>query len=597
MSRTARPPAAALAPERPVEFRMLPVDQVDESPRNPRRSFDQATMQELTDSVRAHGVIEPILVRPVDGHFEVVAGARRLRACRAAERTEIPALVQEMTEAEALEIGIIENLQRADVHPMDEAEGFEQLLAQKERPCTVEELAAKVGKSKAYIYARLKLTALCPKARKAFFDGAFNASIALLVARIPDVALQKKALEEIEPRFKDSEPLSFREAARVIHERFMLKLSGAPFQTSDPELVPGAGACSSCPKRTGAQPELFDDVGDADVCTDPNCYQTKLDALWKRRAAEAKATGREVLEGKKAKDLFRDWGYGSRVKPELQHNSGFVDLDQSCYEDPKQRAYRRLLGKHAKEAVVLARDPSGGIHELVPQKEVKKLLKAAGHDFKAERASTTTRSSPVERAAAEKERKRRALEEAVDKRLKELVGQAFDTKVPDREIWDIAIDVVLDVMYGEADHLFERRFGADGEKAFEKARPDMTAEQLRGLFLDLHLSGEIGSFRPQSGRRILAWAGIDRKKVEAEVKAELAAAAEAGEVMKCAPPAAPKRGTCFICGCTEAAACPGGCAWVDETELICSAHPEDAIAFARKELAKPASGKKRGRAR
>jgi hypothetical protein len=100
MSRTARAPAAERAPERPVEFRMLPVDQVDESPRNPRRSFDEAAMQELTESVRTHGVIEPIVVRPVDEGFEVVAGARRLRACRAAERAEIPALVQEMTEAE-----------------------------------------------------------------------------------------------------------------------------------------------------------------------------------------------------------------------------------------------------------------------------------------------------------------------------------------------------------------------------------------------------------------------------------------------------------------------------------------------------------------
>ena len=110
------------------EFQIVPIDNVVESSTNPRRRFSQQGMQDLTDSVRKHGVLVPLLVRPINGHFEIIAGARRFRAAKAAELEELPVRVKEIGDSEALELQILENLQREDIHPLEEAFQFENPL-------------------------------------------------------------------------------------------------------------------------------------------------------------------------------------------------------------------------------------------------------------------------------------------------------------------------------------------------------------------------------------------------------------------------------------------------------------------------------------
>src|SRR5689334_19780351 len=154
---------------------------------NPRKRFDQAALDELADSIKRHDVLQPILLRPNGGPdtYELVAGERRFRAAKAAGLVDIPATVRVLSDAEVLEIQVVENLQRSDLHELEEAEGYEQLLKcshpNGER-YTVDEIAAKVGKSRSYVFARLKLCALCPEARKAFYAGELDASRALLIA-------------------------------------------------------------------------------------------------------------------------------------------------------------------------------------------------------------------------------------------------------------------------------------------------------------------------------------------------------------------------------------------------------------------------------
>jgi ParB-like chromosome segregation protein Spo0J len=214
-----------------------------------------------------------------------------------------------MTDVDVLETQLMENLQRDDLHPLEEAEGFEQLLKlEGRRPgadgsgpaLTVDDLAAKLGKSKGYVYARLKLCALVPEARKAFHEGKLNPSTALLVARIPVPDLQKQAVKEITVGYRNNEPLSVRDAAAHIHERYMLRLAEAPWPTADAQLVPAAGPCTTCPKRTGNQRELFSDVASADVCTDPQCFAAKKKAWQAKVRLEAEAAGRTVITGKEA---------------------------------------------------------------------------------------------------------------------------------------------------------------------------------------------------------------------------------------------------------------------------------------------------------
>lgn len=380
---TAAPPAAAAASG---HHQWIPLAQLSPSPLNHRKHFDKTKMEELADSVRAQGIVVPVLVRPLaePNRYEIVAGERRFRAAKMASLADLPAIVRELTDAQALELQVIENQQRVDVHPLEEAEGYEALMNCQRAdgtPYTAEEIAAKVGKSKAYVYARLKLTALCKKAREAFYDGKLDASRALLIARIPVADLQEQALAEIlggDDEFGDG-PMSYREAAEHVQWNYMLRLKEAPFKTTDAALVPAAGACTTCPKRSGNQPELFADVESADVCTDPKCFAAKRDAHLENMRQMALAKGKDVV--------------AARAK-------GYVKLDDRVKGDWKGRTYRELLGKSA-PAPQLMPDASGekaALIEVVRKADVQETVKKKLEQQKSGNGGGSSRDWERERA-------------------------------------------------------------------------------------------------------------------------------------------------------------------------------------------------------
>ncbi len=177
------------------------------------------------------------------------------------------------------------DLQRVDVHPMEEAQGFRALLALEEPQYSIEQIAAKMGKSPAYVTTRLKLTDLTPKAVEAFYVGEIGVGHALLLAKLPP-AQQEQALSACykEVYNSGSKPtlvlLPVRNLQFWIDTNILLLLKDAPFNKRDAQLVPAAGSCADCPKRTGHNKLLFgDDFGKhGDQCTDPSCYQAKMDA-------------------------------------------------------------------------------------------------------------------------------------------------------------------------------------------------------------------------------------------------------------------------------------------------------------------------------
>ena len=173
------------------EYVTLPLDRIRESTTNPRQRFDD--LEELAASIRTHGLLQPILVRPLRKDFELVVGARRLRAARLAGLSSVPAQVKPLDDRSAREVQIIENLQRQDVHPLEEADGYKALL-ESTPSCTIEEIAANVGKSKAYVYQRLSLTRLAPQVREVVASDALPLSYALKLASL-DAATQLEALE------------------------------------------------------------------------------------------------------------------------------------------------------------------------------------------------------------------------------------------------------------------------------------------------------------------------------------------------------------------------------------------------------------------
>ena len=349
-----------------------------------RAHFDKGAIAELAKSIKAVGLLSPIIARPVNGHFEVVAGERRFMAAKQAGLTAINVSVRSLTDEQVLEIQLVENLQREGLHELAEAEGYEAL---QKLGHTANDIADKVGKSKAYVYARMKLLALSKEARKAFYEEKLNSSTALLLARIPVESVQKEALKEITRERYMSETMSVREAQDLIHRNYMTRLSDAGFPTEDPGLIPVAGVCSACPKRTGNQPELFGDIKGADVCTDTVCFKAKREAFAARAIAQAKETGQKVITGKEAKKIAP---YGA----DSYNMQGYKPLDSKSYEDPKNRTVRQLLGKDYQPT--LLQDPeSGKLVKVAPEADIEKALKDSGV-----KTSSSSMSNP--HAAAEK---------------------------------------------------------------------------------------------------------------------------------------------------------------------------------------------------
>lgn len=373
----------------------LPVKSIVLSGTNPRKHFNPAALAELQASIVKHGILQPILVRPFVADadespaakalnigkrgqaaargetlpaYKLVAGERRLRAAISAGLKEVPVVIRDLDDKAALEVQVIENLQRADLHPIEEAEGYEKLMSA--HGYSAEDLAAKVGKSKAYIYARLKLTALCKEVRNALWDDRINHSVGLLIARIPDADLQVKALKEVSGA-PYNRPMPEKEARRHIQENYMLRLKDAPFDTRDKDLVPSAGPCATCPKRTGNQKELFPDVQSGDVCTDPVCFAQKKDATNQAKLAAHAAAGHPVLTPAESKKIFYDRGG--------LNTDAYVELDNRCRElgYTWDKNWRETLGKQCPPPI-LAVDPEGELHELVTAAEARTALKATG---------------------------------------------------------------------------------------------------------------------------------------------------------------------------------------------------------------------------
>lgn len=307
------------------ETLLKPLTLLSPSPTNPRTRVDETELRSLAESIAQHGVMAPVLARriadavPGQPQFEIVAGHRRWLACtrlaaegRNPHGTAVPTLVHELTDAQVLAMQLVENLQRADLHPLDEAAHYRRMRDDPKAPATVEEIAqaGKVGVSR--VYERLSLLNLVDSARDLFLADKLSLKTALQVARLP-AAHQA----EVAARLSDwaGEPMTPKAAAAFIRDRYMLRLATAPFDTLAAGLLPDTPACGSCPKRTGANPQLFADITDADTCTDPTCFAAKKAAQRARVVDEWRATGYTVLQHEAAREACTP--DGRDLKPTL----------------------------------------------------------------------------------------------------------------------------------------------------------------------------------------------------------------------------------------------------------------------------------------
>lgn len=186
---------ALLKTEANENLHLLPLSQVECNADQPRRHFDEEALSELADSIREHGVIQPLTVRRLaSGDYQIIAGERRWRAARLAGLSEIPAIVVEADDRKVTELALIENLQREDLDPLEEAEGYKKLMDNYHM--TQEDVAERVGKSRSAVANALRLLGLCPEVRTMLEDGKLSGGHARALLPL-SAANQKKAAQEV----------------------------------------------------------------------------------------------------------------------------------------------------------------------------------------------------------------------------------------------------------------------------------------------------------------------------------------------------------------------------------------------------------------
>lgn len=299
-----------------MKIENLKVGEICPSPMNPRKTFEKEAIEELAANIKEQGLLQPITVRPckeegspsktrlnkkgeaVDVKYEIVCGERRFRAVKLLGLETIPAIVREMTDEEAFDAMITENLQRKDVDPIEECLAYNTLL---ERGQTAEDIAARMGKSVRYVQDRTRLRSLIKKLHKPLKDGLIPLKGAILLAKCSEEVQEKFVEDELDD--EGEQTMSFSDIKDFVDDEFML-LENAPWieeDGSEPWNTDGV-ACKDCFKNTANHGCLFYEMkGDA-KCTDRTCFGGKkmLFRQWKIRQYGDRIVkkGEEVTPGK-----------------------------------------------------------------------------------------------------------------------------------------------------------------------------------------------------------------------------------------------------------------------------------------------------------
>lgn len=177
-------------------YRELPIYKIEPNASQPRREFDQEALEALAESIRVHGILQPLTLRQLEsGYYQIIAGERRWRAARMAGLTDVPAIVVEADDRKAMELALIENLQRQDLNPIEEAKGYQTLI--EEYSLTQEEVSAQVGKSRPAVANALRLLSLCPEVLEKLEGGQITPGHARALLSLKSEKLQKEAAQKV----------------------------------------------------------------------------------------------------------------------------------------------------------------------------------------------------------------------------------------------------------------------------------------------------------------------------------------------------------------------------------------------------------------
>jgi ParB family chromosome partitioning protein len=520
-------------PNTATEYRNLPLNVLTESTTNPRRIFEDVALKELAESIRVQGVLSPLLVRPLTGqNFEIVAGARRYRAAQIAEAATVPVRIVNLTDAEAMEAALIENLQRRDVHPLEEAQGFHALLNLEEPKYTVEQIGAKVGKAPAYVASRARLTELIPAVVEAFYAEEIGVGHALLLAKLQP-AQQEAALASC---FREDWGGAAGKAKRIvlpvrhlqywIEHNVLLLLKQAPFNKRDAQLLPAAGSCVDCPKRTGHNKLLFADVRE-DACTDPLCYAAKLEAHVQKQIA-AKP---EIVQISTAYGKTQD---GSKVIT----RSKYVEIKSEKPDTPEKAKWPEFKTcRFITEAIV---------SEGIDKGEVRRVCAEADCSIHHPKQQPTKADASF-KAEQGKSRREQAMANATGMRVLQTIVAAVPVRLMKRDLLFIAEEMLQS--------LDDKRLEMVARSRGIRSKEGESAPKLLTAFVRKAEEGALGSLivetvilllasRQSDGGKVLRAAAqtykVDTDAIALKVKHEFAAKEKARSAAKIEPKTVPK---------------------------------------------------------
>jgi ParB/RepB/Spo0J family partition protein len=507
-----------------------------------RKKFDPQALEDLATSIRETGLLQPIVVRPLAAlrglaKYEIVAGERRWLATEKAGQAHILARIIELDDQQVLKAQLVENLHREKLDTLAEAQGYRELI---DSGVNADAIAAMIGLSRSYVYARVKLLKLCPEVQEALAAGTIDASKGLLLARISSAKLQKQALKLISGM---GEWYSYRRLVATLRERFMADLAKAPFSLEDGRqsilvggttyaLEAGRGACTGCPHNSRNDAELQASLDEgAHVCTDVPCYRIKEAAHWAERRALAELQGKPVVTGAQAQQIVQRWGglngyvnLDEQVE-DMDLPEGFTDEQADTWTPP---TWRELLGEDAPTNTVLIENPheGGKLIEAVPAADVRKAVKAAGvklpayvlpGDFQASDEEEAEPDDPEAaaraKAAQEREAKKREQEKVFRQRLLQEIAAKW--KGP----------LKRDDLFAIADRLIEGQWEAEeiGEECYGRKLPpigQMNEVELTRLLIVATAREDLNPHVTKPGR-LLALAQrlkIDPKKLRASLE-------------------------------------------------------------------------------
>ena len=445
-----------------MELKTIKVSDCYEFPTNPRGAkFEGKEFDELVASVKEKGVLMPVLARPNGKRFEIVAGNRRLRAAKEAGLAEIPARIADMTDIEAREAQIVENLQRADIHPIDEAAAYRDLIENSKPRPEIATIAAKVGKSESYVRQRLVLTQLDAKIAAKVRAGQLSIAHAVLVARL-DKAEQPAAY-----KFATERGCTLSELREHIAETvFRTAMKNPPWKSDEQAKAEIAKVTG----LKGGDTNLFGEEA-IEKIENPADYARAMAAYIQLKIDEFKSAGKPLT--------LASGDYSTTLKGVLGRNE-YHTMDQAWYGNKKC--------KSGHDALIVDGDGVGKLIKICTDK------KCPAHNYSA--ASET----PEAKAEARTERKKERV--AADrKRTKDAAAMTAAVAKMSWPLTEKHLDVLIGIALPEASfdtqkQIVKRRelnpdkkrasFGGyDYERPIQKAAADMTPKEKVGLLLEL----------------------------------------------------------------------------------------------------------------